>query len=62
MITYNVIQLPIDNQFELNDSLFITKRSSDDPKVISIDLNSNGYVLGYYDKNQFTQNYSRIGE
>lgn len=49
-VEYNIILLPTKDKIELKNSVFITKRSEDDPRIILMDLIGDTQTLGIFEK------------
>lgn len=52
IIEYDIIQLPTKEKVKHKNSIFIVKRSPDDPQIILMDLVGHNETLGVYEKNR----------
>ncbi len=50
IIDYDVVQLPSKEKIYFKDSVFITKRSIDDPQIILMDFTGKNKTLGVYER------------
>lgn len=50
IIEYDIVQLPTKNKIQYKDSIFIVKRSPDDPQIILLDWAGENRTLGVFDR------------
>lgn len=50
IVEYDIVQLPSEEPIKYSNSLFIVKKSPDDPKILLMDFASKTETLGVYDR------------